>query len=69
MSVHCDNQSVIHLTKNSKFHDITKHVDIRLHFIRNEMEKGEIKIEKIKMEENVSNFLTKAMPRSILSTV
>lgn len=43
-----------------------KHVDIRLHLIINEVEKGEVKIEETKTKENVSNFLTKAIPRTKL---
>ena len=32
--VHCDNQSAIHLSKNQVYHERTKHVDIKLHFVR-----------------------------------
>jgi hypothetical protein len=31
----CDNQSCIALTCNPKFHDRSKHIDIRYHFLRN----------------------------------
>ena len=31
--VHCDNQSAIHLSKNQVYHERTKHVDIKLHFV------------------------------------
>ncbi|GKE22936.1 retrovirus-related pol polyprotein from transposon TNT 1-94 [Tanacetum coccineum] len=33
-AVLCDNQSAIHLAKNSMFHKRTKHIDIRYHWIR-----------------------------------
>ena len=32
--VHCDNQSCIKLSENPVFHDRSKHIDIRCHFIR-----------------------------------
>ncbi|KAL5564826.1 hypothetical protein UlMin_027990 [Ulmus minor] len=32
-TVFCDNQSAIHLCKNHMYHERTKHVDIRYHFI------------------------------------
>ena len=32
--VHCDNQSGIRLSKNPVFHDRSKHIDIRYHFLR-----------------------------------
>ena len=30
----CDSQSAIHLSKNTMFHERTKHIDVRLHFVR-----------------------------------
>ena len=32
--VYFNSQSVIHLTKNQMFYEKTKHVDVRMHFIR-----------------------------------
>jgi hypothetical protein len=33
MVVHCDNQSCIKLTENLIFHDMSKHIDMRYHYI------------------------------------
>ena len=32
--IHCDNQSCIRLSENTVFHDTSKHIEIRYHFIR-----------------------------------
>jgi hypothetical protein len=32
--IHCDNQSCIKLSENPIFHDRSKHIEIRYHFIR-----------------------------------
>ena len=32
--VYCDNQSAIHLSKNSTFHARSKHIDVRYHWMR-----------------------------------
>ena len=32
--IHCDNQSCIKLTENSVFHDKSKHIDLKYHYIR-----------------------------------
>jgi hypothetical protein len=34
MMVHCDNQSCVKLTENLVFHDRSKHIDMRYHYIR-----------------------------------
>jgi hypothetical protein len=31
--VHCDSQSAIHSSKNSSFHSMLKHIDVRYHWI------------------------------------
>ena len=43
----CDSQSAIHLSKNTMFHERTKHIDVRLHFIRDIISQGVIKVGKI----------------------
>jgi hypothetical protein len=35
---YCDNQSVIHLSKNSTFHSRSKHIDVRYHWIRDALD-------------------------------
>ena len=32
---HCDNQSCVQMSVNPVFHDKSKHIEIRYHFIRN----------------------------------
>ena len=40
MVVHCDSNSAMCLAKQQYFHERSKHIDVRLHFIRDETEKG-----------------------------
>lgn len=40
VKVYCDLQSAIHLSKYSSFHERTKHIDIRLHFVRDIISQG-----------------------------
>eukprot|EP00253_Pinus_taeda_P009451 PITA_09451 len=39
-SIMCDNQSYIKLSENSVFHDRSKHIDIRCHFVRDCVQQG-----------------------------
>ena len=44
------------------YHDKTKHVDIKYHFVRDMIKSETIIIEKISTNENVENILTKTLP-------
>ncbi|KAL0391481.1 UNVERIFIED_CONTAM: Retrovirus-related Pol polyprotein from transposon TNT 1-94 [Sesamum latifolium] len=57
-----DSQSSIQLCKNPVFHDRTKHIEVRHHFIRDIVNKGVINLEKISSEENPADMGTKSFP-------
>ena len=40
--IHWDNMSTIVISKNPVFHSRTKHIDIKYHFIRDQVAKGEM---------------------------
>lgn len=44
VKIHCDSQSVVCLSKNQTYHDRTKHIDVRYHFIRHILNEGEFKL-------------------------
>ncbi|KAH9770027.1 Integrase catalytic domain-containing protein [Citrus sinensis] len=55
-------QSAISLSKIQVHHEKTKHIDIKLHFIRLEVSKGTVKLMKIHTSDNVADMLTKPVP-------
>jgi hypothetical protein len=57
--IHCDNQSCIKLSKNPVFHDRSKHIEIRYHFIRNWVQRGAMKLQYISTDEKIADILTK----------
>ena len=60
--IYCDNQSCIKLTENPVFHDWSKHIEIRYHFIRDCVQRGAIKLEYMSTDEQVGDILTKSLP-------
>ncbi|GJX06497.1 hypothetical protein Tco_0194429 [Tanacetum coccineum] len=59
----CDNKGAIDLSKNPVQHSRTKHIEIRHHFLRDNIQKGNISIEKVSSEDNISDILTKPLKR------
>ncbi|GJR21509.1 retrovirus-related pol polyprotein from transposon TNT 1-94 [Tanacetum coccineum] len=59
----CDNKGAIDLRKNLVQHSRTKHIEIRHHFLRNNVQKGNISIEKVSSEDNIADILTKPLKR------
>ncbi|XXG70305.1 hypothetical protein AAC387_Pa06g3093 [Persea americana] len=62
VTVFCDSQSAIDLTHNPKYHEKTKHIDVRAHFIRDVIAEGAIAIIKIATAKNPTDMMTKTIP-------
>ncbi|GJS20787.1 hypothetical protein Tco_0449419 [Tanacetum coccineum] len=59
----CDNKGAIDLSKNPVQHSRTKHIEIRHHFLRDNVQKGHISIEKVPSVDNIADILTKPLKR------
>ncbi|GJR17363.1 retrovirus-related pol polyprotein from transposon TNT 1-94 [Tanacetum coccineum] len=59
----CDNKGAIDLRKNSMRHSRTKHIEIRHHFLRDNVQKGHILIKKVPFVDNITDILTKPLKR------
>jgi hypothetical protein len=59
--IYYDNQRCLKLTENPVFHDRSKHIEIKYHFIRDLVQKGAIKLQYIHIEEHITDILTKPL--------
>ncbi|GJS45471.1 hypothetical protein Tco_0595592 [Tanacetum coccineum] len=59
----CDNKGAIDLSKNPVQHSRTKHIEIRHHFLRDNVQKGNISLEKVSSKDNIADILTKPLKR------
>lgn len=56
-----DNQSAIAIAKNPQFHGRTKHIDIKFHYVREEVDKGTINLVFCPTDKMVVDVLTKGI--------
>ena len=61
--IYVDNQSAIAMTRNPQFHGRAKHIDIKNHFIREQVAQGTIILEYCPTTEMVADILTKGLSR------
>ncbi|GJV89306.1 retrovirus-related pol polyprotein from transposon TNT 1-94 [Tanacetum coccineum] len=63
----CDNKGAIDLSKNPVQHSRTKHIEIHHHFLRDNVQKGNISIEKVESEDNIADIFTKPLKREVFN--
>jgi hypothetical protein len=59
-----DNKSAISLSKNPVYHERSKHIDVRYHFVREYVEAGKIDISYVRTEEQLADILTKSFGKA-----
>nr|GEV83592.1 retrovirus-related Pol polyprotein from transposon TNT 1-94 [Tanacetum cinerariifolium] len=57
----CDNKGAIDLRKNPVLYSRTKHIEIRHHFLYDNVQKGNISIKKVSTEDNIVDILNKSL--------
>jgi hypothetical protein len=62
-SLYIDNQSALSVAKNPEHHGRMKHLDLRLYWLRDEVEKGNINLIHLRTDEMPADIMTKAMGR------
>lgn len=55
ITVFDDSLSAIAMTKNPQFHGIMKHIAIKYHFIREEVERGTIKLQYCQTDDMIAD--------------
>ncbi|GKA02156.1 hypothetical protein Tco_0674821 [Tanacetum coccineum] len=61
--MYCDNKSAIALCCNNVQHSWSKHIDIRYHFIKEQVENGVIELYFVNTEYQLADIFTKALGR------
>ncbi|GJS85275.1 hypothetical protein Tco_0751816 [Tanacetum coccineum] len=67
VSIIHDNKGAIDLSKNPVQHSRTKHIESHHHFLRDNVQKGNISIEKVAFEDNIADIFTKPLKREVIN--
>jgi hypothetical protein len=59
--IHCDNQSRINISKNHVFHDRSKHIEMRYHYVWDMVQKKILNIQCVPTAEQTVDILTKPL--------
>ena len=60
-TIYCDNTSAIALSKNSVFHQKSKPIDTRYHFIREIVSNGEVHLKPCKSSDQLADIFTQSL--------
>jgi hypothetical protein len=61
-TLHIGNQPAIAIAHNPEFHEQTKHIDIRYHYIHQVVDDGTVSLKYTPTQEQVADVLTKGLP-------
>lgn len=64
--MHVDNQGALALAKNPVQHQRSKHIDIRYHFVRLDVQKGLVQLTYVPSDSNIADVFTKTLGKAKL---
>ena len=65
--VYCDNNSTVYMSSNPVQHQRTKHVEIDLHFVRERVATGDVRVLHVPTSSQYADIFTKGLPSSVFT--
>lgn len=67
--IYCDSLSATHLCANPVFHSKMKHLALTFHFIREQVQRGHLRVTHVSTGDQLADFLTKPLTRPRLNVL
>ena len=61
--IHCDNTSMVNMSKNPVLHLKTKNISIKYHMLRVKVSETKIRLEYVSTKEKIADIFTKPIPK------
>ena len=65
--VYCDNISAVYMSSNPVQHQRTKHIEIDLHFVRERVAVGDVRVLHVPTSSQYADVFTKGLPSSVFA--
>jgi len=65
--VYCDNVSVVYLSGNPVQHQRTKHIEIDIHFVREKVAHGQVRVLHVPSRYQITDIFTKGLPLQLFT--
>lgn len=63
--VYCNNVSAIYLSSNPIHHQQTKHIELDIHFVREQVQQGQVRILHVPSPYQITDIFTKGLSRTL----
>jgi hypothetical protein len=63
--IYCDNISAVYLSENPVHHRRTKHVELDIHFVREKVVVGQLRVIQVPSARQYADIMTKGLPSAI----
>ena len=61
--VYCDNINAVYLSGNPVHHQRTKHIEMNIHFVREKVKKGYVRVLHVPSRYQIADIFTKGLPQ------
>jgi hypothetical protein len=63
--VYCDNVSAVYMCKNPVHHKRTKHIELDIHFVRERVAVGNVRVLHVPSDKQFADIFTKGLPSAL----